>query len=241
MPVYLLDDTPGFPPPHLAMENGLLAMGGDLSNERLLLAYQMGIFPWYSEGEPILWWSPDPRLVLYPEEIHISKSLQKILKKGVFQVTLDLVFEQIIHACATIRRNKEEGTWITQEMMDAYIRLHNIGAAHSVETWFEGTLAGGFYGVALGRCFFGESMFARISNASKVALAKLADHLRSLSFHMIDCQMTTPYLKQFGAREIPRRQFIKELRLCLTQPREKTFNRSLITTPTPFYRDHHFN
>jgi len=161
MPVFLLSENIAFPPPHFASKEGLLAIGGDLSRERLLLAYRMGIFPWYSEGEPILWWSPDPRLVLYPDELHISRTLTKVLKKNIFKITMDQAFEQVIDACAEIRLRKKEGTWIVDEMVDAYCDLHRAGFAHSVEVWQKGQLAGGLYGVSLGRSFFGESMFTR--------------------------------------------------------------------------------
>lgn len=208
MPVFLLDNRVQFPPPRLATEAGLLAIGGDLSQKRLLLAYQMGIFPWFSEGEPIMWWSPDPRLVLYPDELRISKSLRKAIRQEIFEVTIDSAFEQVIRACAETRRKHEEGTWIVDDMIEAYCGLHAGGFAHSVEAWHRGELAGGLYGVSRGGCFFGESMFARVDNASKVALVRLVEHLKALSFDLIDCQVTTAHLKQFGAREIPRSQFL---------------------------------
>jgi leucyl/phenylalanyl-tRNA--protein transferase len=219
MPVFLLNDTIEFPSPDLASDIGLLAVGGDLSRERLLLAYQMGIFPWFSQGEPIMWWSPDPRLVLYPEELLISRSLKKALNRGVFQVTMNSEFDAVIRSCAQIRRKDNEGTWILEEMVDAYNQLHAGGVAHSIEVWYEGELAGGLYGVALGGCFFGESMFSRISNASKVAFVRLIEHLRTHGFHMVDCQVTTDHLKQFGAREIPRSDFLSELKRSLAGPR----------------------
>lgn len=215
MPVFLLNNRIEFPPPRLASEIGLLAIGGDLSRKRLLLAYRMGIFPWFSEREPIMWWSPDPRLVLYPEEIKVSKSLQKIMKKEIFRITIDSAFDQVINACAEIRRKNNEGTWIVNDMIEAYCRLHESGFAHSVEAWRHDKLVGGLYGVSLGGCFFGESMFTRISNASKVAFVKLVEHLKTLSFDLIDCQLTTTHLKQFGAREIPRSQFLAQLEKSL--------------------------
>ena len=215
MPVFLLNNRIEFPPPRLASEMGLLALGGDLSRKRLLLAYRMGIFPWFSEREPIMWWSPDPRLVLYPEEIKISKSLQKIMKKEIFRITIDSAFDQVINACAEIRRKNNEGTWIVNDMIEAYCSLHESGFAHSVEAWRHDKLVGGLYGVSLGGCFFGESMFTRISNASKVAFVKLVEHLKTLSFDLIDCQLTTTHLKQFGAREIPRSQFLTQLEKSL--------------------------
>ena len=214
MPVYLLSDEIAFPSPQLA-EEGLLAVGGDLSRKRLLLAYRMGIFPWYSKYEPILWWSPDPRLVLYPGELRVSKSLQKTIKKDLFKVTMDQAFEVVINACAHSRTSADEGTWIVEEMVDAYCDLHESGFAHSVEAWQEDRLAGGLYGVSLGRCFFGESMFTHISNASKVAFVALVKHLQALNFDLIDCQVSTPHLLRFGAREIPRARYLNELKKSL--------------------------
>ena len=211
MPVFLLTDKIEFPPPHLASKEGLLAVGGDLSLERLLLAYRMGIFPWFSDDEPILWWSPDPRLVLYPNEIKISKTLKKIMKKGLFKVTMDSAFVQVINQCAQIRIQNNQETWILEDMIDAYCKLHELGFAHSVEAWYQGELAGGLYGVSLGNCFFGESMFTRISNASNVALVTLVEYLNALSFDIIDCQLTTEHLLRFGAKEIPRVNFLKQL------------------------------
>ena len=209
MPVFLLSRKKiSFPSPGLANEDGILAIGGDLSQRRLLLAYKMGIFPWFSEGEPVVWWSPDPRLVLFPDEIRVSKSLKKIIKKKVFQITFDKAFYDVINACADVRTSCNEGTWLGSDMIDAYCRLYESGHAHSVEAWHNGKLAGGLYGVSMGRCFFGESMFTYISNASKVAFVFLADYLKSLSFKMIDCQVTTDHLKSFGAREITRDFFL---------------------------------
>ena len=179
--------------------------------ERLLLAYQNGIFPWFGDSEPILWWSPDPRLILFPDEIYISRSLRKILKKEVFQVTMDRVFQRVITECSQVRTDKDEPTWIGDDMIEAYCRLHGSGFAHSVETWYKGELVGGLYGVSLGKSFFGESMFARVSNASKVALAKLAAYLNRQSFRFIDCQVTTQHLIRMGAREISRNRFLAML------------------------------
>jgi len=218
MPVFLLTDELVFPPPHLARKDGLLAVGGDLSVNRLLLAYREGIFPWFIRRDPILWWSPDPRLVLFPEEIKISKSLEKTIKQCVFHVTMDTAFHQVITECARVRTRKNEGTWITEEMMGAYGQLHESGFAHSVEAWFKGELAGGLYGVSIGKCFFGESMFTRVNNASKVALVALVDYLRKMSFDMIDCQITTGHLMRFGAREIPRNLFLTLLKKSLSAP-----------------------
>jgi leucyl/phenylalanyl-tRNA--protein transferase len=205
----------------LAIAEGLLAVGGDLSIERLVLAYSQGIFPWYAEDDPILWWSPDPRLVLYPAELHISRSLRKVLRHGDFDITLDRAFSQVIHACAGNRGPDHPGTWIVPEMIAAYEALHAAGLAHSVEAWAGDTLAGGLYGVSLGGVFFGESMFAQISNASKVALVRLVEGLQRAGFKLIDCQVTTAHLMRFGAREITRSQFIKELQRALKRPTRK--------------------
>ena len=218
MPVYLLSSDIAFPSPNLTSEDGLLAVGGDLDQRRLLLAYSMGIFPWYAEAEPILWWSPDPRLVLYPEELRITTSLKKAIKKDFFRITVDQAFEQVITACAKIRREKDQGTWIVQDMIEAYCKLHESGFAHSVEAWQDDTLAGGLYGVSLGKCFFGESMFTIITNASKVAFVALVNYLKALSFDLIDCQVKTEHLISFGAREIPRERFLKQLKKSLENP-----------------------
>jgi leucyl/phenylalanyl-tRNA--protein transferase len=217
MPVFTLSDRLTFPPPHLAIKEGLLAVGGDLSVDRLVVAYQNGIFPWYSVGEPILWWSPDPRLVLYPEELRISKSLRKVIKKELFQITFNKAFESVIQGCAEAKRSYGEGTWITNEMKSAYCEFHRQGYAHSVETWQDGKLVGGLYGVSMGRAFFGESMFSRVSNASKVAFVALAKNLQRLNFVLVDCQVKTDHLIRFGAREIPRRIFLEELQKALAE------------------------
>jgi leucyl/phenylalanyl-tRNA--protein transferase len=211
MPVFALTEEHSFPPPRFATREGLLAVGGDLSEARLLLAYRMGIFPWYSDDEPILWWSPDPRLVLYPPEFRPSRSLLKVIRRGDFQVTIDEGFEKVISACGRVRRESGEGTWIVPEMIEAYCRLHRSGYAHSVEAWQAGRLAGGLYGVSLGRCFFGESMFSLAANASKVALAALVKKLAELHFDLIDCQVTTGHMLRLGAREIPRKRYLDEL------------------------------
>lgn len=218
MPIYLLTDDLRFPLPMLSEKDGLLAVGGDLSEQRLLLAYQSGIFPWYSEDSQILWWSPDPRLVLYPDELNVSKSLRKVIRKNSFEITLDTAFRQVMTACADIRRAAGEGTWILDEMIAAYCHLHDAGYAHSVEAWHDGELAGGLYGVSLGRCFFGESMFARASNASKVAFYHLVQCLQSLRFDLIDCQVPTDHLVSLGAREISKQQFLCELEQSLQHP-----------------------
>lgn len=216
MPVFTLSKRLSFPPPHLAIKEGLLAVGGDLSVERLLMAYRNGIFPWYSEGEPILWWSPNPRLVLYPEELRISRSLRKVIRQHLFHVTFDDAFDAVIQACAETKRSYGEGTWITREMKAAYCELHRRGYAHSVEAWQNGDLVGGLYGVALGYAFFGESMFSRVSNASKVAFVTLVERLQRLKFKLIDCQVKTDHLIRFGAREIPRKLFLEQLEKALT-------------------------
>jgi leucyl/phenylalanyl-tRNA--protein transferase len=218
MPIFALSEDLVFPPPRLASPEGLLAVGGDLSPARLLLAYRSGIFPWYSDDEPILWWSPDPRLVLYPSEFHASQSLLKTIRRGEFAVSLDRAFEQVIRECGRVRRDTGEGTWIVPEMIDAYCGLHDAGFAHSVEAWQGDRLAGGLYGVSIGRCFFGESMFARASNASKVALAALVAYLKAEHFGLIDCQVTTGHLQRMGAREIPRSLYLEQLQQYLQLP-----------------------
>jgi leucyl/phenylalanyl-tRNA--protein transferase len=218
MPVYRLTKENLFPPPDHAEPDGLLAVGGDLSSERLLLAYQLGIFPWYGEGLPILWWSPDPRLVLEPGDFHVSRRLRRILRQGRFQVTFDRSFAAVIHACATVPRRDQDGTWITGEMQRAYIRLHELGYAHSVESWFEGNLVGGIYGVSLGKCFFGESMFSYESDASKAAMAMLIGHLAKWEFHMLDAQVTTRHMLSLGAKEMSRNVFLEKLRAALQFP-----------------------
>lgn len=201
-----------FPPVEHALRepNGLLAAGGDLSPPRLLDAYRHGIFPWFSAGEPILWWSPDPRMVLLPAELKISRSLARRLRRQEFEVRLDTAFADVMRACAEPRAGGN-GTWITSEMRTAYGRLHELGYAHSVESWVDGQLVGGLYGVAMGRMFYGESMFARKTDASKVALAHLARHVERRGFGMIDCQMSTSHLASLGAREIPRARFAAAL------------------------------
>jgi len=211
-----LTQTNLFPPVETALvePNGLLAAGGDLSADRLLSAYRSGIFPWYSPGEPLLWWSPDPRMVLFPNEVSISRSLNRILRSAHYEVRLDSVFADVIEGCAA-PRSDGGGTWISAEMQAAYLRLHRLGHAHSVETWVksagEETLAGGLYGVAIGRVFYGESMFSRVSNASKIALAHLCRLLERRGFVVIDCQMNTAHLASLGAREIPRQEFVAGL------------------------------
>lgn len=216
---WLEENTP-FPPIDLALQepNGLLAAGGRLTSRRLLEAYRQGIFPWFSDDQPVLWWSPDPRMVLFPEEIRISRSLRKTLCKGNFQVKLDTAFQQVIAACAQSPRPGQDGTWITREIQEAYSVLHKLGYAHSVETWIGGNLVGGLYGVALGRMFYGESMFSLLTDSSKIAFAHLVRYLQQEGFSMIDCQMKTEHLASFGAREIPRLQFIDRLMELAAHP-----------------------
>jgi leucyl/phenylalanyl-tRNA--protein transferase len=203
-----------FPHPEQALSepDGLLAVGGDLSAQRIINAYINGIFPWYSPGEPILWWSPNPRAVLFPKQLHVSKSLKKIIRQGVFTTTINQAFSQVISNCAQTPRNGQNGTWITDEMQQAYINLHNQGIAHSAECWQDGKLVGGLYGLSLGKVFFGESMFAHKSNASKVAFVHLVDELVKKHYAIIDCQVTTEHLLSLGAQEIPRIEFLQLLK-----------------------------
>jgi len=204
-----LDSKSPFPPIGTALRepNGLLAAGGDLSPERIIDAYRQGIYPWYSRGQPLLWWSPDPRMVLYVNEYRRSRSLAKRIRRGDFEVRVDTAFDQVIEACANVVRDSQDGTWITREMAAAYRRLHVMGYAHSVEAWRDGELAGGLYGLALGRVFFGESMFSHESDASKVALAALVSLLAARNVPLIDCQQETEHLASMGARPIARREF----------------------------------
>lgn len=208
-----------FPPVDLSNPEGLLAVGGDLRPERLLEAYRHGIFPWYSDDQPILWWSPDPRTVLFPDKLHISRSLKRSLRPGIFSVTLDRCFRDVMQHCAGPRpQYPDGGTWITEEMLAAYTRLHELGYAHSVEAWQEEQLVGGLYGVALGSAFFAESMFAHTSDASKVALVTLVRQLQTWGFRIIDCQQASPHVMRFGAEEIPRRNFLDHLTAALALP-----------------------
>ena len=197
--------------------NGLLAAGADLKPERLLDAYRHGIFPWFSAGDPILWWSPDPRMVLFPDEFKVSHSLHKTLRRDNHEVRTDSAFERVMRACAS-PRDGQDGTWIQEEIIEAYVRLHQMGLAHSIETWMDDELVGGLYGVSLGRMFYGESMFSRKTDASKIALAHLVAQLKRWNFGMIDCQMNTPHLATLGAREIPRRQFLILLQELIHYP-----------------------
>jgi leucyl/phenylalanyl-tRNA--protein transferase len=218
--MYLLDPNSAdlhFPPARLASPEGLLAIGGDLRVERLLEAYRHGIFPWYSTGQPILWWSPDPRMVLFPENLKLSRSLRKVLRGGRYRVTLDARFREVMQSCAAPRPG-QDGTWITPEMIEAYAALHAQGYAHSVEAWRGDELVGGLYGVALGAMFFGESMFARAPDASKVAFAHLVHQLAAWGFTLIDCQVTTAHLASLGAEEIARDEFLRHLAAALRAP-----------------------
>ncbi len=215
---WLRGDAP-FPPVSKALSspNGLLCAGGDLSPGRIVEAYSRGIFPWFSEGDPILWWSPDPRMVLFPEELRVSRSLRKAVVRGAYEVRVDTAFGEVMRQCAA-PRDGHAGTWIVPEMIEAYSALHERGMAHSVESWREGELAGGLYGVALGKVFFGESMFARAPDASKVALVHLVERLRAAAYRVIDCQQATAHLASLGAREIPRAAFAHLLRESIQYP-----------------------
>ncbi len=218
MPVYRLTRKLVFPHPREAEPDGLLAVGGDLGSARLLLAYSMGIFPWYSDGQPILWWSPDPRCVLELEDFHVSRRLRRVLNQGRFRVSFDEDFRAVIRACAAVERPGQEGTWITAEMEQAYVRLYEAGLAHSVECRLGADLVGGIYGIALGRGFFGESMFHRERDASKVALTRLVERLAGWRFHFIDAQVTTSHMLSLGAREVPRTAFLERLEAALRHP-----------------------
>ena len=207
MPIFKLTNDLIFPKPELSEENGLLAIGGDLSLDRLILAYCNGIFPWYNEGVPILWWCPKPRFILEPNEVKISKSMKKIIQKNFFTITFNKDFQGVINNCKVLREYNNEGTWITNEMKNAYINLFNNGYAMSVETCFNGELVGGLYGVKIGKCFFGESMFSKKSNASKAALIALSEKLKEENFVFIDCQVYTEHLESMGAKLIPWEEF----------------------------------
>ena len=217
VPVYALPRALAFPPPEKAVD-GLLAVGGDLSPERLLLAYRSGIFPWYGEDLPILWHSPDPRCVLAVDRIHVGRTLRRTLSRGTYSVRFDTAFHRVIRACQKAPRRGQDGTWITPDMERAYLELHRMGYAHSVEAWEGGELAGGLYGVSLGRMFFGESMFALRPDASKVALVALAEKIAAWGFQVIDAQVPTPHTLAMGAEEWPRSKFLKLLRAEVLQP-----------------------
>ncbi|PIE74589.1 MAG: leucyl/phenylalanyl-tRNA--protein transferase [Deltaproteobacteria bacterium] len=211
MPVFELGAEHLFPSPELTEPSGLLAVGGDLHPERILLAYRNGIFPWFDRSSPVLWWSPDPRMVLFPENLHISRSLKKVLKKSDFKITLDENFESVITGCAYSRINNGEETWITDDMIDAYVKLHSSGFAHSVEVWKNNELAAGIYGVSIGRVFCGESMFTKVPDGSKTGFVYLVKQLEKWGFFMIDCQVETENLQRFGALNIPRKEFLLHL------------------------------
>jgi len=212
MPVYLLNKSLQMPSPELAEADGLIAIGGDLSSDRLLIAYKMGIFPWYNEGEDILWWSPDPRFVLFPEELKVSKSMRRVIAKEEFSVSVNKDFESVIENCRTINRNGQEGTWITPEMKKAYIDLKEQGFAKSIEVWCDNELVGGLYGILLGKVFFGESMFSLKSNASKFGFIHWVGLLKDLGVKIIDCQIQTEHLRSLGAKDIARSDFLAIIR-----------------------------
>ena len=226
MLTWLKRDSLDFPPLEMALRepNGLLAAGGDLSPDRLVRAYRHGCFPWYQDGQPLLWWSPDPRIVLFPEELHVSRSLARTLRRGHFRITFDQAFAAVIAACAG-PRSHADGTWITASMQAAYLELHRRGIAHSVEVWRDNQLVGGLYGLAMGRLFFGESMFSHVSNASKAGFACLVEQLRDWGFVLVDCQMPTNHLHSLGARPISRSRFADYLRDNLDQPSNATWQR----------------
>lgn len=211
MPVYRLGPDLIFPPPEVAEPDGILAVGGDLRPERLLLAYSQGIFPWYDEKLPIIWHSPDPRMVLMAEDLHVPHSLRRVMRRRPYELALDTAFAKVIRACAQVPRPGQDGTWITDDMIEAYEELHRQGFAHSVEAWEDGELVGGLYGVSLGHCFFGESMFTLRSDASKIAFVSLVEQLERWGIDLIDCQVHTEHLERFGAVEWPRARFLDRL------------------------------
>jgi leucyl/phenylalanyl-tRNA--protein transferase len=215
MPIYRLGREPVFPDPEHAEEDGLLAVGGDLSPDRLLTAYARGIFPWFDDESPILWWSPDPRLILEPAWLHVPTSLRRTLRRGRFRITADTAFPQVIRRCAERARPGQRGTWITPEMRAAYVRLHELGFAHSFEAWEGEALVGGLYGISLGSAFFGESMFSDRPDASKAAFVTSVEWLAARGVELIDCQVRTDHLVRFGAREVPRREFLSRLERAL--------------------------
>lgn len=213
--MYVIDSENAFPSLELADPDGLIAIGGDLSPERLLLAYRSGIFPWFNEGDPILWWSPDPRCVLFPEKLHVSKSMKQVLAKNHISFTMNRSFETVMRNCATVKRKDGHGTWISEEMVQAYTTLHKLGYAISAEAWEGQEMVGGLYGVLIGQVFFGESMFSKKSNASKFAFIQLIDHLHGKGIQLIDCQMRTDHLLSLGAEMIDRKTFLELLKkLC---------------------------
>jgi leucyl/phenylalanyl-tRNA--protein transferase len=217
VPIFKLDERLQFPPPDLA-DDGLLAVGGDLRPERLVLAYSHGIFPWYEEGLPILWHSPDPRMVLEADRLHVPRSLRKVVRRGEYRIAYDTAFRAVIEACAATPRPEQDGTWITREMVRAYCQLHELGLAHSIEAWRGRDLVGGLYGVSLGGAFFGESMFAHAPDASKVAFVTVVEQLREKGIALIDCQVYTDHLARFGAEEWPRARYLSALSRALRRP-----------------------
>lgn len=231
MPVYRLPESHLFPPPDHAEPDGLLAVGGDLHPRRVLMAYAQGIFPWYSEDDPILWFSPDPRFVMEPGALHVGRSLKKRIRRGDYEIRLDTAFTEVIRACRAAWRPGQSGTWITDDMEDTYNELHRMGFAHSAEAWQDGELVGGLYGVAIGRVFSGESMFAQASDASKVAFVWLVRQLAHWNFDLVDCQIETEHLTRFGAQPMPRTDFLDRLNAGLRQPRQ--------TMPWRFDRQYH--
>ncbi|MBS1760373.1 MAG: leucyl/phenylalanyl-tRNA--protein transferase [Bacteroidetes bacterium] len=214
MPLFILDEKLKFPPVDKAEPDGLLAMGGDLSPERIILAYQNGIFPWY-EDETILWWCPDPRFVLYPDELKLSKTVKPLLNKNAFEFTINKAFEEVIYNCKEVFRSGQYGTWITDDVKNAYIQMHKLGYAHSAEVWQNGELVGGLYGIRMGKVFFGESMFSLVDNASRYCFAKYVAQLKKEDVQLIDCQQETDYLRSMGARLIPRKDFIQQVQNLL--------------------------
>ena len=220
MPVFRLDDRLVFPPVHLA-EDGLLALGGDLRPERLLLGYTQGIFPWYAENLPILWHSPDPRMVMMTSDLVVQKSLRKAIKKRPYRITMDTAFGRVLEGCASVPRPGQTGTWLIPEMVDAYTKLHDLGFAHSIEAWQDSELVGGLYGVSLGGAFFGESMFAHAPDSSKIAFVHTVRQLDAWGITLIDCQVHTEHLERFGAYEVSRMQYLDMLRTALDHPTKR--------------------
>jgi leucyl/phenylalanyl-tRNA--protein transferase len=218
VPVYALDNSLWFPDVEEATEDGLLAVGGNLSPERLLLAYENGIFPWFIHNKLVYWFSPDPRMILLPAELKVSKSMQQVIRKNIFTITIDADFEAVMKGCQSVKREGQRGSWITKEFISGYSRLHKMGLAHSVEVWQDKELVGGLYGVSLGKCFFGESMFSLVPNASKAGFIFLVNWLKQKHFTLIDCQVHTSHLESLGAKEIERKEFLKLLKKSLKHP-----------------------
>lgn len=220
MSVFLLENDIYFPPASMAQDDGLLAIGGDLSPERLIDAYKNGIFPWYSEDYPIMWWSPNPRMVMFPKEFKRTKSLKRLVNKKIFEIKFDTNFKNVILQCANVDRGNQDGTWITQDMIASYIKLHELGIAHSVEAYHEGQLVGGLYGIAIGKVFFGESMFHKKNDASKVAFWYLVEKLLEWDFDIIDAQQQTDHFKSLGGKAIDRKNFLTLLKLSVEKPQK---------------------